>query len=114
MQDTEGKTGFAERVSIGTIIAAAILGLLLLLGYLAEILLLVFASLLLAVFLRTLAQALSRLIPLAVGWSLALVSLILLAIVIVIFSRYGPLLVNGLYELWHQLPDSLMRLRISL
>lgn len=114
MDEADGGIGFIRKVSLATLVAVAVIGLLMLVGYLAEILLLVFASLLLGIFLRTLAEALSRLTPLPVGGSLAVVSLILAAIFITAVWLYGPVLVDRLYELWHQLPQSLQRLRAAL
>ncbi len=110
----EGKIAFAERVFLGTLVASVVIGVLLLFGYLAQILLLVFASVLLAVFLRTLAEALARLVPLSIGASLAAVCLTLFGLIGITAWLYGPLLANGLYELWHSLPDSPQHLRKSL
>jgi predicted PurR-regulated permease PerM len=114
MEEAGDRIAFIKKVALATLVVAAVIGLLMLVGFLAEVLLLVFASLLLGIFLRALAEALSRATPLGVGWSLAAIGFVLSAVVVVAVWLYGPLLVDRLYELWRQLPDSLHRLRGSL
>lgn len=104
---------FVERVFVGTAVATVAVGLFLLLEHLAAVLLLVFASILLAIFLRTLAEALRHFTSLPIGWSLLAISVGLAAMAVVIVWRYGPLIANAFYELWRHLPDSLHRLRAT-
>lgn len=67
MDEAGGRLAFIERVALGTLVGAAVLGLLALVGSRAEVLLLLFSALLLGIFLRTLAEALSRATSLPVG-----------------------------------------------
>jgi predicted PurR-regulated permease PerM len=93
---------------------AAVIALLLMLLQVADILLLVFASLLLALFLRTLADYISRHTPLSVAWSLTLVVAVLLGIFVLILVLYGPNIAGGFYQLFRQLPSAPERLRSAL
>jgi predicted PurR-regulated permease PerM len=74
----DARLGFVRRAFAAACAAAGVV-LLLLLWYVADVLLLLFAAVLLAVGLRSLSVALGRATGLSDGWSLALVSLALLA-----------------------------------
>jgi predicted PurR-regulated permease PerM len=90
---------------------SAVIALLLIVWQAAQILLLVFLSLLLAHFLRILANFISRHTPLSVAWSLALVVLLLTGILFLILAIYGPDIADGFYKLFRQLPSAQDRLR---
>jgi predicted PurR-regulated permease PerM len=90
---------------------SAVIALLLMVWQAAQILLLVFLSLLLAHFLRILANFISRYTPLSVAWSLALVVLLLTGILFLILAIYGPDIADGFYKLFRQLPSAQDRLR---
>jgi predicted PurR-regulated permease PerM len=78
----------------------------LLLWYAADIFLLFFAGVLLAVALRSLADALARRAPISSGWSLAIVVLIFSALVVMIAWLYGPQIVQGIYDFARGLPSA--------
>lgn len=110
-----GTSGWlTKRTLIVAVAGAAVIALLLMVWQVTQILLLVFASLLLALFLRTLAIFVSRHTPLSVNWSLALVVVALLGISALILVLYGPDLANGFYRLFQQLPSAPERLRSAL
>lgn len=71
---------FARRALAAMCIAAGVALVLLLLWYVVEVLLLVFAAVLLAVFLRGLSDLLSKRSNLSAGWSLAIVTLTIVAV----------------------------------
>lgn len=72
---------FTRRVLLTAAIVTGIILLLFLLWYAADVLLLIFASILVAVFLAGLSNALSRYTPLSPGWSLAVVIVILIGLI---------------------------------
>lgn len=76
----------------------------------ADILLLVFASMLLAVFLRSCSKLLSRALPLPVGLSLVLVSLLLILIFSMMAYLMAPSLITQARQLYDAVPLSLERL----
>jgi predicted PurR-regulated permease PerM len=76
---------------------------LLALWQLADVAMLVFAAILLAVVLRGAAMGVSRMIGLAPGWSLALVCVTLLAVLGGLGWWAGPRLAGQIQELWGQL-----------
>lgn len=90
IRDAEGDAGrevtsrsqlrFTHRALIAVCIAAGVALVLLLLWHAVDVLLLVFAAVLLAIFLRGLSDMLSRRTNLSAGWSLAVVTLALVAI----------------------------------
>jgi len=113
--ETRSTSGLlTKRTLIVAAVAAAVIALLLAVWQVAQILLLIFASLLLALFLRTLAEFISRHTPLSVGWSLAVVVLTLLGALVLILALYGPAIADGFYQLFRQLPTALDRLRGTL
>lgn len=94
--------------------AAAVIILLLMVWQIAQILLLIFASLLLALFLRTLAEEISRNADLNISISLNLVVLLLLGGSVSILLVYGPDIAEGFYQLFRKLPSTLDKLRLTL
>ncbi|MGJ0483130.1 MAG: AI-2E family transporter [Methylomicrobium sp.] len=94
--------------------AAAVIVLLLMVWQIAQILLLIFASLLSALFLRTLAEWISRNADLSVTVSLNLVVLALLGGSVSILLLYGPDIAEGFYQLSRKLPSALDRMRTTL
>jgi predicted PurR-regulated permease PerM len=106
--------GLTKRTLIIAAVAAAVIALLFAISRVAQILLLIFASLLLALFLRTLADFISRHTPFSVGWSLAAVVLALLGAAVLVLALYGPAIADGFYQLSRQLPTALDRLRNGL
>jgi predicted PurR-regulated permease PerM len=116
-ETTEARTPsglLTKRTLIVAVAGAAVIALLLAVWQVSQILLLIFASLLLALFLRTLAVFISQHTPLSVSWSLAVVVLTLLGAVVLILALYGPALADGFYQLFQQLPAALERLRSTL
>jgi predicted PurR-regulated permease PerM len=95
------------RVAAATIVAVM---LVLLLWYIVEVFLLVFAGILLAIFLRGLSDQLSQYTPLNATWALAVVVLILLAILGVGVWLLAPDLAAQLSELAETLPRSIQHL----
>jgi predicted PurR-regulated permease PerM len=110
----EKRNGLAKRTLLIAAAAAAVIALFLLLWQVVQILMLVFASLLIALFLRTLADFLARRTPLSPGWALAAVVLVLLAGATSIILLYGPTLADSFYRFAQQLPASLDRFRSGL
>lgn len=107
-----GESGLLTKRTLLVVTAgSAVIALLLMIWQAAQILLLVFLSLLLAHFLRILANFISRHTPLSVAWSLALVVLLLVGILSLILSVYGPDIADGFYKLFRQLPSAQDRLR---
>lgn len=103
-----------KRTLIVAVAGTAVIALLLAVWQVSQILLLVFASLLLALFLRTLAEFITRHTPLSMNWSLTVVVLILLGLLVLILALYGPAIADGFYQLFQQLPAALDRLRNTL
>jgi predicted PurR-regulated permease PerM len=106
-----GNGWLTKRTLIVVAAGAAVIALLLAMWQVAQILLLIFASLLFAVFLRTLAIFVSDHTPLSMNWSLAAVALTLLGLVVLIGALYGPALADGFYQLGRQLPSAMGRMR---
>lgn len=100
-----------KRTILAVTAGSAVIALLLLIWQVAQILLLVFLSLLLAHFLQILAKFISSHTPLSVAWSLALVVLLLIAILLLILAVYGPDIADGFYKLFRHLPSAQDRLR---
>jgi predicted PurR-regulated permease PerM len=103
-----------KRTLIVVAAGAAVIALLLMVWQVAQILLLIFASLLSALFLRTLAEWISRNADLSVTVSLNLVVLALLGGSVLILLLYGPDIAEGFYQLSRKLPSALDRMRTSL
>jgi predicted PurR-regulated permease PerM len=112
---SSGESGLlTKRTLIVAAAGSAVIALVLMIWQMAQILLLVFASMLLALFLRTLADFISRHTPLSVPWSLAAVVLILLGIFALVLVLYGPEIADGFYRLFRELPSAPERLRSTL
>lgn len=103
-----------KRTLIVVAAGAAIIAVLLMAWQVIQILLLVFLSLLLALFLRALSNFISQHISVSVAWSLALVVLVLMGAVALILLLYGPDIADGFYQLFHRLPSAPERLRSTL
>jgi predicted PurR-regulated permease PerM len=114
LEETRKGSWLTKRSLIVAAAGAAVVVALLLVWHLAQVLLLIFASLLLALFLRKLAEFVGRHTPISVGWSLALVVLALLGLFVLILLLYGPKLADGFYQLFRQLPAAVERLRGTL
>lgn len=80
----------------------------------AHVFLLAFAGILLAIFLRALANGLARATGLPAGFALAAVVLLLLALVIGFGTWMAPSLIEQIQELSQSIPQSLQKLRQQL
>lgn len=103
-----------KRTLIVVAVVAAIVALLLMVWQVAQILLLIFASILLALFLRSFAVTISEHTALTVNASLILVVLILVTSFVVIGAMYGPDIADGFYQLSLQLPGTLDKMEHNL
>ncbi|QBQ55254.1 AI-2E family transporter [Nitrosococcus wardiae] len=92
-------------------ITAAVAGTLLFLWYAIPVLLLVFAGILLAIFLQGLSGWIARHTFLSYGWSLTFVVLDLATIFLVSLSLIAPEVADQAYHLSQQLPEALQRLK---
>jgi predicted PurR-regulated permease PerM len=102
-----------HRLSIGAIVACVVL-VLFVLAYTAQVFLLVFAGVLLAISLRTISDLVSRYTPVAGGWSLALVVVLLLTVSGVgawLLGEHIGTEVNGILQ---KLPESFQQVESSL
>ena len=95
------------RVAAGVAVGVLILGLALLVWRAASILLYIFAGVLLAVFLRTIANFFSRHSPLSPRWGLAVTVLLLLTLLGGVGWLVGPRLISQATQLADTLPESL-------
>jgi len=102
---TERKPGRGFLARIGVVLL--IVALALLVWYAVEVLLLVFAGILLAVFLRGLSVGLSRRTGLGENWSLAVVGLMLLLLICGAVWWLAPSVAAQADELRRSLPESL-------
>jgi len=101
---------FVQRVLITVAIVTAV-GLTLLLGwYIIEVLLLIFAGVLLAVFLRGLSDVVSEHSPLSPQWALAVVCIGIIALFGVGGTLFAPSISEQFAELTEQVPQSASRL----
>jgi predicted PurR-regulated permease PerM len=97
---------FASRVLIAVVITVLILLVLALLWYATYVLLLIFAGILLAILLRSAAEALARHTRLATGWSLTIVVLVL-TVAIALLAWLAAARINAqVEELRQQLPQA--------
>ena len=106
----DSRENYSSRVFISAIIVALITLLLLLLWYAADVLLLGFAGILVAIFLRGLSDWVSERTHLSGGWSLALVVLGLVSLVAVVAWVLAPDVAAQVDELRRSLPQSMRRL----
>ncbi len=97
----------AHRTFVRTLVVAAVIVVLLLAWQLVEVLLLLFAGVLLAVFLRGIAQRLHHYTRLPLVGMVWFVSLLLLAALGVAAWLLGPLITTGLDELANTIPKAL-------
>lgn len=112
----EGQTlgDFARRALAAACIGAGVLVMLLLMWYAVDVLLLVFAGIILGVFLRGLCRPLSALLGLGHGWSLLVVLTTLVgALVLVVWLLAGRVLAEA-NELTEQLPRAVGNLTARL
>jgi predicted PurR-regulated permease PerM len=104
--------GLVHRALIVIGVAVAIVVLLVLLWYIADVLLLAFAGILLAILLRTPADWLSRNTPLSPGWSLALVILVIISLLGIGGWLFGRSAVDQMTQLFSKaLPQSIDALK---
>ena len=104
--------GLVHRALIVISIAVAIVVLLVLLWYIADVLLLAFAGVLLAILLRTPADWLSGNTPLSPGWSLALVILVIMSLLGIGGWLFGRSAADQMTQLFSQaLPQSIDALK---
>ncbi len=96
------------------IVAATILALTLLLWTWRHVLLLVFASLLIAVGLNSLASWISNRTPLSRGWALAVAVVFIGLIVVAAAWLFGAQVVAQLADLMSRLPEAMVKLQSSL
>lgn len=102
---------FARMVVTVVGITVAVLLALLLLWYAVDVLLLVFAGILLAIFLRGLGDKLSKRTGLSGGWSLGMVMLSLVAVIGVAVWLLAPSIAEQTDELTQSLPRAVERLQ---
>lgn len=110
-QQSPSEKTFTHRILIIVGIVAVAIIFVLSFGYFSYVLLLMFAGILLAVFLRGLAGWLSHYTPLSTGWSLVVVVLLLLEIGAIISLWLGPAIANGFDQLTQIIPQALDRLQ---
>lgn len=108
---TREERRFATRVTIATVIVLSLTALALLIWYSIQILLLIFAGILLAVFLRALADLVSGLTGLGHRWSLLIVILLLLGLSVLAGWLIFPSLAAQLTELADQFQPAVANLR---
>lgn len=109
-QTSSSRAVFTRQVLIAIGIAAVVLVLLWSSWYFANVLLLTFAGVLLAVFLRGIAEWLSARLPIPIGLSLTLVVLALIAAFGLVLLLFGPTISRGFDELAQALPQALEQL----
>lgn len=107
---TDSSRNFSSRVFTSVVIVALVLLLLLLLWYAMDVLLLGFAGVLVAIFLRGVSDWVSGRTHLSGGWSLALVTLSLLSILGIGIWLLAPDVAGQIDELQKSLPQSVRHL----
>ncbi|MGH9943926.1 MAG: AI-2E family transporter [Pyrinomonadaceae bacterium] len=112
--DESSSLSFARRALTVASIAAGVVIVALLLWSAADVLLLVFAAVLLAIFLRGLSDMLSRHTNLSAGWSLAVVTLSLVAIFAGAVWLLTPRVSTQVEQFSEYLPRAVERLRVHL
>jgi predicted PurR-regulated permease PerM len=113
-QETTEETrsfAFAHRVLIATCIVAGVVLVLVFVWYAADMLLLVFAGILVSILLRGFSQFVTQKMGLGHGLSLALVSLTLLALIVAGVWLIGGSVGSQISELQQQLPQAIESLR---
>lgn len=106
--------GYAQRALVVSSVVALVGGLLLLAWHVAQVILLIFGGILFGVFLRGLANPLTRHTRLPDGASLVLVVLALLLFVLGALAALAPQTMSGIEQLAEELPRALERLRQAL
>lgn len=104
------KIDFVQKVLITVGVVTATILLLIILWEIVQVLLLIFAGILLAILLRGMSSWVSRLTKLPIGWSLLLVVLVVMAVIGASFWRLTPSVASQINELLDQLPKSVARL----
>src|SRR5688572_9919751 len=102
---------FSKRSVIAVGIVALFGLLLLLLWYASAVLLLLFAGVLLAVFLRSVADWVSRRTRLSIGWSLVVVVVLMVGIIALLTVWAAPRIADQVDQLIQQLPQAWDKLR---
>lgn len=102
---------FAQRVLVATLVVASVLLLLLLIWYAADLLMLVFAGVLISILLRTFTEFLVKRTRLGYGLSLALAALGLVAFVVAAAWLVMDRLIDQMNELRLLLPQAVQNLR---
>ena len=105
---------FVRRVLIVVGIIAAVALLLLVLWQGTQVILLIFAGLLVGIFLRGIADFISRHTPLSKNWALAAVLLGIIAIVALVVWLLMPSIQKQYYEISEQMPQMLIQIRLTL
>lgn len=90
-------------IIIGIVVIAALF--LLSFGYFSYVLLLVFAGVLLAVFLRGLAELLSSHTPFSIDWSLVVVAILLLEVITILVLWLGPVIADSFQKFAQAIPQ---------
>lgn len=106
----DSSNNFAHRVLVAVTIITSVILLLLLLWYAVDVLLLAFAGLLLAIFLRGLSDEVSSRTALSDGWALALVTVVLVLGLVLGGWLLAPDIADQIEELRRSLPQSVQQL----
>ena len=110
----EPTDAFRRRILVGAMIVIALIVLLYFLWQAVYVLLLIFAGVLLAILLRSMAQGVSRLTRIPVGWSLVIVIVLLIGIFVLIGWLAAPPVSRQFDQLAEQLPQSVDSLKARL
>lgn len=105
-----GDQNFTSRIVLAVGIITLAIFLSLLLWYAADVLLLAFAGILLAIFLRSLSDWVSEITPLSGGWSLGVVVVGLISILTIGIWLLAPGVADQIDELQKKLPQSVRQL----
>lgn len=105
-----GDHNFTSRIVLAVGIITLAIFLSLLLWYAADVLLLAFAGILLAIFLRSLSDWVSEITPLSGGWSLGVVVVGLISILTIGIWLLAPGVADQIDELQKKLPQSVRQL----
>ncbi|MDZ4753039.1 MAG: AI-2E family transporter [Phycisphaerae bacterium] len=101
---------FKNRIFQTTLIVVAVTVVTICIWYASDVLLVLFAGILVAIFLRGLGHTLSRLTGFREGWSLAIVFLTLVGVMALGFWLLAPEVSRQIDELSRSLPDSMAKL----
>jgi predicted PurR-regulated permease PerM len=97
---------YVERVLIAAAAVIAVLLLLTLIYFVFDVLLLIFAAVLIAIFLRGLADVLGRWVPLAEGWLVLIVTVLLVAVIAGAIAFLAPSVAEQARTLRFEVPRS--------